>query len=94
MSVYFDSKDPRCKSPFGAVLCGTEVSFAVFFGPEDGILGGELQVREEFAGVLTPQIWPGPVTRAHPGRFAPRERRKADDIPGTDDNGIWTRDGV
>ena len=51
MSVYFDSKDPRCKSPFGAVLCGTEVSFAVFFGPEDGILGGELQVREEFAGV-------------------------------------------
>ena len=51
MSVYFDSKDPRCKSPFGAVLCGTEVSFAVFFDPEDGILGGELQVREEFAGV-------------------------------------------
>ena len=51
MSVYFDSKDPCCKSPFGAVLCGTEVSFAVFFGPEDGILGGELQVREEFAGV-------------------------------------------
>ena len=32
--------------------------------------------------------------RQHPGRFAPRERRKADDIPGTDDNGIWTRDGV
>ena len=50
--------------------------------------------REEFAGELTPQIWPGPVTRAHPGRFAPRERRKADVIPGTDDNGIWTRDGV
>ena len=51
MSVYFDSKDPRCKSPFGAVLCGTEVSFAVFFTPEDGIAGGQLQVREEFAGV-------------------------------------------
>ena len=45
MSVYFDSKDPRCKSPFGAVLCGTEVSFAVFFGPEDGILGGEFGNR-------------------------------------------------
>ncbi len=51
MSVYFDSKDPRCKRHFGAVLCGTEVSFAVFFTPEDGIAGGQLQVREEFAGV-------------------------------------------
>ena len=26
--------------------------------------------REEFAGELTPLIRPGPVTRAHPGRFA------------------------
>lgn len=50
--------------------------------------------REEFAGELTPLIRPGPVTRAHPGRFASRETRKADDIPGTDDNGIWTRDGM
>ena len=50
MSVYFDSRDPRCKSPFGAVLCGAEVSFTVFFGPEDDIAGGQLQVREEFAG--------------------------------------------
>lgn len=50
--------------------------------------------REEFAGELTPQIWPGPVTRAHPGRFASREARKADDVLGNDDNGVWTRDGV
>ena len=50
MSVYFDSKDLNCKSPFGAVLCGTEVSFAVFFDAGDGIEGGWLQVQEEFAG--------------------------------------------
>ena len=50
--------------------------------------------REEFAGELTPQIWPGPITRAHPGRFASREARKTDDVPGNDDNGVWTRDGV
>lgn len=68
MSVYFDSKDSRCKSPFGAVLCGTEVSFAVFFGPEDDILGGELQVREEFAGV-TRTISPAPRERALRGTY-------------------------
>lgn len=25
--------------------------------------------REEFAGELTPGLYPGPITRAHPGRF-------------------------
>ena len=51
--------------------------------------------REEFAGELTPQIWPGPVTRAHPGRFAPAKRaRQAENAPASEDNGIWTRDGV
>ena len=50
MSTYFDSRDPACKSPFGAVSCGTEVSFAVFCSPEEEIIGGELRVFEEFAG--------------------------------------------
>ena len=50
MSTYFDSRDPACKSPFGAVSCGTEVSFAVFCSPEEEIIGGELRISEEFAG--------------------------------------------
>ena len=50
MSTYFDSRDPACKSPFGAVPCGTEVSFAVFCTDEENIAGGELRVTEEFAG--------------------------------------------
>ena len=50
MSTYFDSRDPACKSPFGAVSCGTEVSFAVFCPPEEEIIGGELRIFEEFAG--------------------------------------------
>ena len=49
--------------------------------------------REEFAGELTPQIWPGPVTRAHPGRFAPAPQQQTEQTP-AEDNGIWTRDGV
>ena len=50
MSTYFDSRDPAYKSPFGAVSCGTEVSFAVFCSPEEEIIGGELRIFEEFAG--------------------------------------------
>ena len=50
MSTYFDSRDPACKSPFGAVSCGTEVSFAVFCSLEEEIIGGELRIFEEFAG--------------------------------------------
>ena len=50
MSTYFDSRDPACKSPFGAVPCGTEVSFAVFCTNEENIVSGALHVTEEFAG--------------------------------------------
>ena len=50
MSTYFDSRDPACKSPFGAVPCGTEVSFAVFSTDEENIVSGALHVTEEFAG--------------------------------------------
>ena len=50
MSTYFDSRDLACKSPFGAVSCGTEVSFTVFCSPEEEIIGGELRIFEEFAG--------------------------------------------
>lgn len=45
------------------------------------------QPREEFAGELTPGIWPGPMTRAHPGRFAhPKRESRAQE----EDTGIWT----
>lgn len=50
------------------------------------------QPREEFAGDLTPGIWPGPITRAHPGRFAPDKDRPAPE-PEIDDTGIWTPEG-
>ena len=50
MSTHFDSRDPACKSPFGAVPCGTEVSFAVFCTDEENIVSGALHVTEEFAG--------------------------------------------
>ena len=50
MSTYFDSRDPACKSPFGAVPCGTEVSFAVFCTDEENIVSGALHITEEFAG--------------------------------------------
>ena len=50
MSTYFDSRDPACKSPFGAAPCGTEVSFAVFCTNEEAIVGGTLHVTDEFAG--------------------------------------------
>ena len=45
--------------------------------------------REEFAGELTPGVWPGPITRAHPGRFAhPEEERQPPERQ--EDTGIWT----
>ena len=37
MSIYFDSKDLQCKNPFGAVLCGTEVSFSLLCSREEDI---------------------------------------------------------
>ena len=49
MSIYFNSRDPACKSPFGAAPCGTEVSFSVFAGPEE-VTGGQLLLLEEFSG--------------------------------------------
>ena len=49
MSIYFDSKDQQCKSPFGAVLCGTEVSFSLLCSREEDICAGVLRLRAEFA---------------------------------------------
>ena len=59
MSIYFNSRDPACKSPFGAAPCGTEVSFSVFAGPEE-VTDGQLLLLEEFSG----QERAIPMTRA------------------------------
>ena len=45
------------------------------------------RVREEFAGELTPGIWPGPITRSHGGRFAAGKQKRQ---PEVEDTGIWT----
>ena len=46
MDIYFDPRDGRCKSPFGAVRCGQTVTFTVF---DQHFYGCELLVYREFA---------------------------------------------
>ena len=46
METYFDPRDKRCKTPFGAARCGTEVRFAL---SDDAFCGCELLVYREFA---------------------------------------------
>lgn len=48
MFPVFDPRDAACKSPFGAVACGAEVSFTLRDGD---YYGCELLVHREFAGV-------------------------------------------
>ena len=47
METYFDPRDTRCKTPFGAAPCSTEVRFTLF---DDPFCGCELLVYREFAG--------------------------------------------
>ena len=47
METYFDPRDIRCKTPFGAAPCSTEVRFTLF---DDAFCGCELLVYREFAG--------------------------------------------
>lgn len=46
METYFDPRDTRCKSPFGAAPCSIEVRFTLF---DDTFCGCELLVYREFA---------------------------------------------
>lgn len=55
MSKIFDSRDPECKSPFGAAACGAAVRFAVRPGTEN-VTGVSLLLRREFGG--TEQVLP------------------------------------
>ena len=47
METYFDPRDTRCKTPFGAAPCSTEVRFTLF---DDAFCGCELLIYREFAG--------------------------------------------
>ena len=47
METYFDPRDTRCKTPFGAAPCSAEVRFTLF---DDAFCGCELLVYREFAG--------------------------------------------
>ena len=64
----FDSRNSQCKSPFGAAVCGAEVSFRLL-GRED-YAAAQLVARFEFAGQdhtvpLSPTAITSPVHCAH-----------------------------
>ena len=45
----FDSRDPRYKTPYGAVACGAEITVALRPLPAEGFLDATLLLRAEFA---------------------------------------------
>ena len=46
--MYFNSRDERCKSPYGAVPCGTEVTFRLYPESGEAVTGAVLSARNEF----------------------------------------------
>ena len=51
--MYYDSRDAGCKSPYGAVTCGTEVSLRVYPAPGEAVERVVLAARREFADAWT-----------------------------------------
>ena len=51
--MYFDSRDERCKSPYGAVPCGTEVALRLYTDADEGAARAWLVVHAEFADERT-----------------------------------------
>ncbi|MBQ0037735.1 MAG: glycoside hydrolase family 13 protein [Clostridiales bacterium] len=49
MTSVFDSRNEKCKSPFGAVPCGTEISFTLF--PDPSVTACTMLLFREFAYV-------------------------------------------
>ena len=47
--MYFDSRDAQCKTPYGAVPCGAEVTLSLYPGEDEELNRAVLVVREEFA---------------------------------------------
>lgn len=47
--------------------------------------------RLEFAGELTPDLAPGPITGAHTGRFLRKEPKSGAETVPLEDDGIWVR---
>ena len=67
----FDSRNSQCKSPFGAAVCGAEVSFRLL-GRED-YAAAQLVARFEFARI-TQSLSP-PTAITSPVHCAHRTRR-------------------
>ena len=47
--MYFDSRDAHCKTPYGAVPCGTAVTLSLYPDAGEELARAVLVVREEFA---------------------------------------------
>ena len=56
--MVFSSRDLRCKSPFGAVLCGTLVQFTLRAGKEERFTGCSLLAFQEFSNHTDTVILP------------------------------------
>ena len=71
MFPVFDPRDAACKSPFGAVACGAEVSFTLRDGD---YYACELLVHREFAGVT--RYAPSPLPRAASPAYTPLRKSR------------------
>ncbi|MBO4915240.1 MAG: glycoside hydrolase family 13 protein, partial [Oscillospiraceae bacterium] len=47
--MYFDSREARCKTPYGAVPCGTEVTITLYPDADDDVDRAILVAHGEFA---------------------------------------------
>ena len=56
MEIYFDSKDLKCKTPFGAVDTGTPIKFSVYC--KDGVFIKKAYLVVYLDGVDTPNEYP------------------------------------
>ena len=105
----FDSRDLRCKSPFGAVKAGETVSFTLF--PPPGTLGAELLVfpadqwdsprRIPFSPALSEgrPAWQGSFVPQEPALLFYRFELSTEDgsfrlLPDGQNQGILAQEGV
>ena len=47
--MYFDSRSERCKTPYGAVTCGSSVMLTLYVGPYESVTRAFVVAHEEFA---------------------------------------------
>ncbi len=51
--MYFNSRDPRCKSPYGALPCGTSVTLSLYPGEGENVTRAVLVAHGEFGDTWT-----------------------------------------